>query len=272
MEAYDAAMVAYRAVDVKPPPETRQGDLHGGGAHRAAPSAAAGSESGARLPQPSPSGEVRPSTALPDPASSSGQDATEQARLDVMSRSYSLGRAGGSLPHAAASSNAASRSGATARDEPPQPAPHPWSESDDASFASSVYDSERWVNPNGSESDGVPFQPPSAQLEEATHNIQRLEERVELLERQGTAQKTSLGDTIRGLRRRICVLEGSAQKAATSTGGGGRKHRYVTHRHLEGRHFVTYPALDARDYLPRADLPPTPRSPNFAHPSCRENC
>ena len=129
-------------------------------------------------------------------------------------RAYSSGRAGVNLQHAAASSNAASRSGTTARDEPLQPASHPWSESsgDDASFNMSVSDSSRWRNPNGSESDGVPFQPPSAQLDEATHNIQRLEERVELLERQGTAQKTSLGDTIRGLRARLRVLEGSAKR------------------------------------------------------------
>ena len=86
---------------------------------------------------------------------------------------------------------------------------------------------------------------------------------MELLERQGTAQKTSLGDTIRGLRACLRVLEGSAQKASTATGRGEGNFRYVTHRYLESQHFVTYPALDARDYLPRADLP----APPPAHPT-----
>ena len=141
--------------------------------HRRLPQLPLRDPRGVHVLQPFPSGEARPSTALPDLAPSSGQDATIPTPLDNMLRSYSLSRARGNLPHAAASSNAASRSGAMARDESPPLPLHPWCESsaDDASFNSSVSDSEPWQNPNGSESDGVSFQPPSALLEEAICNI-----------------------------------------------------------------------------------------------------
>ena len=46
-------------------------------------------------------------------------------------------------------------------------------------------------------------------------------------------------------------------------GRGGGKYRYVTYRYLEGKNYVTYPALNARDYLPQADL----TAPLPAHPT-----
>ena len=119
---------------------------------------------------------------------------------------------------------------------------HPWS-SDDGSLEPESSDDDEPPDETGLD-DVLSSQQDI--LESALLMLQQLRERVEELEVQATDQRMSLWDTITRLRRRVRTLEsGVGRSTPVVPGRGSAGHVYVTYPALNGRDYVTHPAMEA---------------------------
>ena len=84
--------------------------------------------------------------------------------------------------------------------------------------------------------------------------LQQITEHMEELEVRTAGRKISLGDNITRLCRRVRTLEAGVKPTIPLVIGGAGA-AYVTYPALNATDYVTLNTLDAWDYLPRVDLP-----------------